>query len=111
VKYIRRADGRPAIADDMPPSTRAVVFLIEHANQRRDDGLSLPCPCVECGWSDRQVAQALAGACAWKDGLAKNGPEWRDALAEFIVAAAGMKGAPIPLPEARRRLLKLMKAA
>jgi hypothetical protein len=46
--YIRRADGREAIPDDMPPSTRAVAFLLEHANQRRDDGLPLPCPCSEC---------------------------------------------------------------
>jgi hypothetical protein len=48
VKYIERADGTEAIADDMPPTTRAVVLLLEHANQRRDDGLPLPCPCAEC---------------------------------------------------------------
>jgi len=48
VKYIQRANGGEAIADDMPPATRAVVMLLEHANQRRDDGLPLPCPCVEC---------------------------------------------------------------
>jgi hypothetical protein len=48
VKYVRRADGRDAIADDMPPATRAVLLLIEHANQRRDAGLSLPCRCREC---------------------------------------------------------------
>jgi hypothetical protein len=49
MRYVRRADGHEAIPDDMPPSTRAVAFLIEHANQRRDDGLPLPCPCHECG--------------------------------------------------------------
>jgi len=48
VKYIQRADGADAIADDMPPSTRAIALLLEHANQRRDDGLPLPCPCREC---------------------------------------------------------------
>ena len=48
MKYLRRADGREAIPDDMPPSTRAVAFLLEHANQRLVDGLSLPCPCTEC---------------------------------------------------------------
>jgi len=48
MKYIERDDGTEAIADDMPPTTRAVVLLLEHANQRRDDGLPLPCPCVEC---------------------------------------------------------------
>jgi hypothetical protein len=48
MRYVQRADGREAIPDDMPPSTRAVAFLIEHANQRRDDGLPLPCPCAEC---------------------------------------------------------------
>jgi hypothetical protein len=48
VKYVRLADGGEAIADDMPPTTRTVVFLLEHANRRRDHGLSLPCPCFEC---------------------------------------------------------------
>jgi hypothetical protein len=48
VKYSRRADGREAIADDMPPTTRAIVFLLEHANGRRDAGLALPCACAEC---------------------------------------------------------------
>lgn len=48
MKYTARADGSPAIADDMPPTVRAVVMLLEHANQRRDDGLTLPCPCREC---------------------------------------------------------------
>lgn len=48
MKYVRCADGTEAIADDMPPATRAVLLLIEHANQRRDDGLPLPCPCREC---------------------------------------------------------------
>ena len=41
-------DGSEAIADDMPPTLRAVAFLIEHATQRRDAGVSLPCPCAEC---------------------------------------------------------------
>lgn len=48
MRFVQRADGSEAIADDMPPSTRAVVFLIEHANLRRSDGLPLPCPCDEC---------------------------------------------------------------
>jgi hypothetical protein len=48
VKYVQRADGAEAIADDMPPTVRAVALLLEHANQRRDDGLDLPCPCGEC---------------------------------------------------------------
>jgi hypothetical protein len=43
VRYVRRADGRAAIADDMPPTVRAV-----HANRRRNDGLALSCPCREC---------------------------------------------------------------
>jgi hypothetical protein len=41
-------DGAPVIADDLPPSTRAVAFLLEHATQRRKGGLPLPCPCAEC---------------------------------------------------------------
>jgi hypothetical protein len=48
VKYVQRADGDDAIADDMPPVVRAVALLLEHANQRRADGLPLPCPCIEC---------------------------------------------------------------
>ena len=48
VKYMRRAGGGEAIADDMPPATRAAALLIEHANQRRDNGLPLPCACREC---------------------------------------------------------------
>ena len=48
MRYVQQADGREAIADDMSPATRAIVFLIEHANRRRDDGLPLPCPCGEC---------------------------------------------------------------
>lgn len=48
MKYVRRTDGGEAIADDMPPTARAVLLLVEHANQRRDDGLPLPCPCGEC---------------------------------------------------------------
>ncbi len=48
MKYVTRADGSDALLDDMPPAARAVLLLIEHANQRRDDGLPLPCPCGEC---------------------------------------------------------------
>ena len=48
MKYVQRADGDDAIADDMPPAARAIALLLEHANQRRDDGLLLPCPCREC---------------------------------------------------------------
>jgi hypothetical protein len=48
VKYVARADGGEAVLDDMPPSARALALLLEHANQRRDDGLALPCPCAEC---------------------------------------------------------------
>jgi len=43
MKYVECADGSQALADDMPPSTRAFLLLVEHANQRRDDGLPLPC--------------------------------------------------------------------
>jgi hypothetical protein len=49
VKYVLRRDGADAIADDMAPHVRAFAFLVEHANQRRDDRLPLPCPCIECG--------------------------------------------------------------
>jgi hypothetical protein len=49
VRHVTRADGREAIADDVPPVTRAVLLLLEHANERRDGGLPLPCPCQECG--------------------------------------------------------------
>ena len=55
MRAIRRADGGEAIADDMPPVTRAVALLIEHANDRRDAGLPLPCPCVECDLHRRAV--------------------------------------------------------
>jgi hypothetical protein len=48
VKYVRRGDGREAIPDDMSPRLRAFAFLLEHANERRDDQLPLPCPCDEC---------------------------------------------------------------
>jgi hypothetical protein len=48
MRYVRSADGREAIPDDLPPSTRAVAFLLEHATQRREGGLPLPCPCPEC---------------------------------------------------------------
>jgi hypothetical protein len=48
MRFVQRADGGAAIADDMPPATRAVLFLLEHANGRRDGGLPLPCPCGEC---------------------------------------------------------------
>jgi hypothetical protein len=48
MRYVRRGDGGEAIPDDMPPNVRAFAFLLEHANQRRDDSKPLPCPCVEC---------------------------------------------------------------
>jgi len=48
MKYVQRADGTEAVLDDMPPAVRAVLLLVEHANQRRDDGLPLPCLCREC---------------------------------------------------------------
>ena len=48
MRHVQCANGDEAIADDMPPATRAVAFLLEHANQRRDDGLPLPCPCCDC---------------------------------------------------------------
>lgn len=48
MKYIRRDDGGEAVADDMRPHVRAFAFLVEHANQRRDDRLPLPCPCRAC---------------------------------------------------------------
>lgn len=49
MRHVRRADGGEAIPDDMSPATRAVALLLEHANQRRDDQLPLPCLCSECG--------------------------------------------------------------
>jgi hypothetical protein len=49
MKYVTRDDGREAIPDDAPPVARAVLLLLEHANQRRDAGLALPCTCRECG--------------------------------------------------------------
>ena len=55
MKYIERDDGTEAIADDMPPTVRAVLLLLEHANQRRDDGLPMPCPCGECARHRRAV--------------------------------------------------------
>jgi hypothetical protein len=48
VRFVQKADGTPAIADDMPTATRAILLLIEHANQRRHDGLPGPCGCGEC---------------------------------------------------------------
>jgi hypothetical protein len=48
LRHVERADGGQAIADDLPPVARAVAMLLEHANQRRDDGLPLPCLCGEC---------------------------------------------------------------
>jgi hypothetical protein len=48
MKHVQRDDGREAIPDDMPPGLRAVAFLLEHATQRRDEGLPLPCPCRQC---------------------------------------------------------------
>ena len=48
MKYVQRTDGGAAVVDDMLPSTRAIAFLIEHANRLRDDGLPLPCRCREC---------------------------------------------------------------
>ena len=32
----------------MPPVARAIALLVERSNQRRDDGLPLPCPCRGC---------------------------------------------------------------
>jgi len=55
MKYVTRADGSDALLDDMPPAARAVLLLIEHANQRRDGGLPLPCPCSECEHHRRAV--------------------------------------------------------
>jgi hypothetical protein len=55
MKYVERADGTQAVLDDMPPATRAVLLLIEHANQRRDEGLPVPCPCRECERHRRAV--------------------------------------------------------
>jgi len=48
MKYVHRADGTEANADDMPPLVRAFAFLVEHAAQRRKDGLLVPCSCDEC---------------------------------------------------------------
>jgi hypothetical protein len=48
VKYITRDNGQEAVADDMPPTVRAVALLIEHANRRRNNRLPLRCCCGEC---------------------------------------------------------------
>jgi hypothetical protein len=48
VRYVSRDNGADVVVDDMPPSTRAVALLLEHANRRRAEGLSLPCACDEC---------------------------------------------------------------
>ena len=48
MRYVVRADGANVVVDDMSPSTRAVALLLEHANWRRAEGLSLPCGCAEC---------------------------------------------------------------
>ena len=63
MKYIRCADGTDAIADDMPPVTRAVLLLLEHANERRDNGLPLPCPCWECARHRRGVRCTASADC------------------------------------------------
>lgn len=55
MRFVQRADGTRAMADDMPPTVRAVALLLEHANHRRDDGLLLPCPCRECDHHRRGV--------------------------------------------------------
>jgi hypothetical protein len=55
MKYVERADGTEAVLDDMPPATRAVLLLVEHANRRRDNGLPLPCTCGECERQRRAV--------------------------------------------------------
>jgi hypothetical protein len=55
MKYVTRADGAEARPDDMSPLARAVLMLIEHANQRRDQGLALPCGCRECDHHRRAV--------------------------------------------------------
>jgi hypothetical protein len=55
VKYVERADGTEAVLDDMPPVPRAILLLVEHANQRRDAGLPVPCPCLECGRHRRAI--------------------------------------------------------
>jgi hypothetical protein len=62
-------------------------------------------------WADKDVARVLSGTCGWKDGdYHSNSREWQEALANFIVAAAGMKGAPVPLASARRQLIRLATA-
>jgi hypothetical protein len=61
VRFVQCADGDEAIADDMPPAARAVALLLEHANQRRDDGLPLPCPCGKCA-HHRSAVRCTASA-------------------------------------------------
>jgi hypothetical protein len=56
MKYVQRADGAEAVADDMPPPVRAIALLLEHANGRRAAGLALPCPCGECDRHRGEVA-------------------------------------------------------
>jgi hypothetical protein len=48
MKYVARADGTEAVLDDMPPGARAILLLVEHANQRREAALPVPCQCCEC---------------------------------------------------------------
>jgi hypothetical protein len=55
MEYITRDNGQEAIADDMPPTVRAVALLIEHANRQRDNRLPLPCLCNECQRHRRYV--------------------------------------------------------
>ncbi len=61
-------------------------------------------------WSDKDVAKLIAATCAWKDGLRPNGQEWQSVLANFVIAAVGVKGAP-PLATARGDLRKLLEVA
>jgi len=48
LRHVTTVDGKPATLDDMPPATRAVLFLYEHGTSRERAGLPGPCPCAEC---------------------------------------------------------------
>lgn len=45
--HVFAADGSPAVADDMSPTSRAFAFLIEHANRQKAANLPA-CMCAEC---------------------------------------------------------------
>ncbi len=72
MKYVSRADGAEAIADDMPPLARAFSLILEHCHAREDAGLGFYCSCDECArnWETLQgrikiVSKAEFDGHAW----------------------------------------------